>query len=151
MTFPTVELRAAKIPKLGWLAVHCWFVVVRDTEKTRWEIWQTRALRSPSWGHLHKNLMPSHCGVGNGASWIIKTWANEEAQHLANIIEQSPDIYPHNYCYRYVPGPNSNTYVRWILRRADLHYPLGRKAIGQNYVHFSGDKSPELNRHSYSG
>lgn len=133
MIRPSVELRAAKIPYLGWVAVHCWFVVVRGLELDRWEIWQNRAVRSPSWGHLHKNLMSAHCGVGNGTSWMIATWTGDTAEHLAHIIEHSPDLYPYNDLYRYFPGPNSNTYVRWVLWQADLSHPLEPRAIGQHY------------------
>ncbi|MGB2924492.1 MAG: DUF3750 domain-containing protein [Limnothrix sp.] len=132
-----VQLRAAKIPLIGWLAVHYWFVIIEPDQITRWEIWQTRNTGGESWGHLHKNLMPFDQGVGNGASWLVTTWTGEAAKNLADLLHNSPDIYPHNYCYRYVPGPNSNTYVRWMLRRANVVQPLGCKAIGQNYVYFS--------------
>lgn len=133
----TVELRAAKIPYIGWIAVHCWFVV-RESEQeqateTRWEIWQTRSVRKPNWGHLHKNLMAPKRGVGNGESWAIATWTESEAQTLADRLNNSPETYPHNYLYRYVPGPNSNTYVRWILNQANITFPKIPKAIGQYY------------------
>ena len=130
----TVELRAAKIPKIGWFAVHCWFAVLRGEEQTRWEIWQTRDVRPPSWGHLHKNLMAGYCGVGNGDSWVMESWQDIEAERLAEILETSPKLYPHNYFYRYAPGPNSNTYVQWILDHAGINHRLDKKAIGKGYL-----------------
>lgn len=136
-TILEVQLRAAKIPVIGWLAVHYWFAIIQPERTTRWEIWQSRNTGGESWGHLHKNLMPFDRGVGNGASWLVTNWTGETARKLTDLLENSPNIYPHNYCYRYVPGPNSNTYARWILEQADLRCPLGRKAIGQSYVHLS--------------
>jgi hypothetical protein len=116
----TIELRAAKIPWIGSIAYHYWFVVHRDDRQDRWEVWQHKTVRSHhprhlSWGHLHYNLMAPQAGVGNGVSWQATQWEDEVAIVLAQIIETTPNLYP--YCDRYLlwPGPNSNTYVQWIL------------------------------------
>ncbi|WP_225875348.1 DUF3750 domain-containing protein [[Limnothrix rosea] IAM M-220] len=63
----------------------------------------------------------------------IATWTDQTAITLATILKASPERYPHNYLYRYVPGPNSNTYVRWILHQAEIDFPVIPKAIGQDY------------------
>ena len=46
------------------------------------------------------------------------------------------DIKDYPYCerYRYWPGPNSNTFVAWVLRQAGIDQRLGRRAIGRNYL-----------------
>ena len=129
----TIQLRVAKIPLIGWLAVHYWYVVIRGDQQERWEIWQKLSLSRDSWGHLHKNLMSVDSGVGNGASWLEKSWTGQLAARLAKIIENSPETYPYNYCYRYFPGPNSNTYVQWVLNQADSNYRLSVKGIGKHY------------------
>ena len=82
--------------------------------------------------------MAPNRGVGNGESWAIATWIGNEAQTLAKILHTSPETYPHNYLYRYVPGPNSNTYVRWILDQSRIEFPVIPKAIGQHYEQFFG-------------
>ncbi|MFM7439672.1 MAG: DUF3750 domain-containing protein, partial [Snowella sp.] len=86
-----------------------------------------------SWGHLHKNLMPVNSGVGNGASWLETVWTGEFAHQLAEILENSPENYPHKYCYRYFPGPNSNTYAQWILNQVKSDYRLSIKGIGKHF------------------
>lgn len=130
-----IELRAAKIPGIiGFVAVHYWFVIIRENQKDRWEIWQDRHVNQPSWGHLHKNLMSYESGVGNGQSWVENEWLEEKALILAKIIENSPYVYQYNYLYRYYPGPNSNTYVQWVLNQANINYILDRKGIGKNYL-----------------
>ena len=128
-----VQLRAAKIPFIGFVAVHYWYVVIRENQQERWEIWQKPSLSRDSWGHLHKNLMAIDSGVGNGDSWVETSWTGQPAHQLAEIIENSPITYPYNYCYRYFPGPNSNTYVQWILNQADSNYSLSVKGIGKYY------------------
>ncbi|ACK65692.1 conserved hypothetical protein [Rippkaea orientalis PCC 8801] len=128
-----VELRAAKIPFIGFIAFHYWYVVIREEQQDRWEIWQKPALSPESWGHLHKNLMSPVSGVGNGQSWLETSWTGQLGHELGKIIENSPMIYPYNDFYRYFPGPNSNTYVQWILNQANCNYRLKIKAIGKDY------------------
>ena len=128
-----VELRAAKIPWIGYLAVHYWYGIIRSDRSDRWEVWQTPGLSVESWGYLQKNLMSVTAGVGNGDSWLATVWEGDRALKLAQIIETSPQYYPYCYQYRYFPGPNSNTYGQWVLNQAGLDYRLGIKAIGRNY------------------
>jgi uncharacterized protein YbdZ (MbtH family) len=128
-----VQLRAAKIPKIGFLAVHYYYVIIRENKADRWEIWQNAALIPSSWGHLHKNLLSVNSGVGNGGSWLEKSWTGEMAEKLGHIIENSPYSYPYNYFYLYFPGPNSNTYVQWVLKQANCNHPLSFRGIGKYY------------------
>ena len=44
-----------------------------------------------------------------------------------------PGSYPHGSRYRYWPGPNSNSFVAWVLRRADIQYALHWKGIGSKW------------------
>jgi hypothetical protein len=130
----TIQLRAAKIPGIiGYIAVHYWFVIITEKQKDRWEIWQNPHRSSQSWGHLHKNLMHYENGVGNGASWLEQEWNDYTALQIAEIIENSPQTYQYNYYYRYYPGPNSNTYIQWVLNQAKIDYDLSNKGIGKNF------------------
>lgn len=131
----TVQLRAAKLPSiLGYIAVHYWFVIMKENQQQRWEVWQNIGRCPQSWGHLHKNLMAYDSGVGNGGSWLEKEWQGERAVLLAQIIENSPQTYQYNYLYRYYPGPNSNTYVQWILNQGKVNYLLSALGIGKDYT-----------------
>ena len=110
----TVELRGARIPVIGWFAHHYYFVVEREADSDRWEVWQHPGGSADCQGHVHKNLLPRDAGVGWGTSFAIQVWRGEEAQALAERIEASMTTYPYSDKYRYWPGPNSNTYVQWI-------------------------------------
>ena len=125
-----VFLWAAKIPFLGAIADHHWFVIDRQGIQSRWEVWQKPNACSNSWGHLNLNLLPPTCGVGNGDAVLHRQWSGSAAQTLATRIEQSPQQYPWCNTYWYWPGPNSNTYVQWVLLG---EHKLGHRALGKQF------------------
>mgnify|MGYP006147166033 CR=1 FL=1 len=45
------------------------------------------------------------------------------------------DVQRYPYCerYRYWPGPNSNTFAAWVLRKARLKHALGPMALGKRF------------------
>ncbi|MFT4925507.1 MAG: hypothetical protein ACI8WB_001600 [Phenylobacterium sp.] len=137
----TVELRAAKIPAIGLIAVHYWFVIHQEKQTERWEVWQkprqntasSSTLNSASWGHLHKNLLAFDRGVGNGDSWTETRWQGDVAYKLIDVLRASATDYPECHRYHYWPGPNSNTYVQWILNQADCDHQLLPQGIGKNH------------------
>lgn len=141
---PVVELRAARIPIIGFFAHHHWFVVVRSGRRDRWEVWQHANVGGDfSVGYLHKNLLPPDAGVGNGPSWVIQCWRGEVTRTLASRIESSPDTYPWCFKYRYWPGPNSNTFVQWVLGE---EFQLGRCAVGRGYGGCFSGRLPDQRR-----
>lgn len=78
-------------------------------------------------------MMHPDAGVGGGRCLLVREWRGASATRLCETIEQSPD-YPCREHYRAWPGPNSNTYVAWILRKARVFVDLGPKAIGRDYL-----------------
>lgn len=126
-----VELRAARIPIIGSFAHHHWFVIDRAGVRDRWEVWQFAEVGGTAVGHVHKNLFAPERGVGNGPSWVIHTWTGPVATELAHVIEVSLEQYPWRHRYFLWPGPNSNTYVQWLL---GAHFQLGRFAPGRNFA-----------------
>jgi hypothetical protein len=134
-----VELWAARIPGLGRFADHHWFVVRRPTAVDRWEVWQSKNAGRESWGHLHRNLKEPTCGVGNGPGRMLMQWLGEDACALAERIESSPRDYP--WCSRYWvwPGPNSNTFVQWVLEDT---FTLSWRGFGGRYCRRRAKRSP---------
>ena len=128
-----VELRYAPLPWIGAVAWHYWFVVCDDTGRHRWEVWQTKNAGGFCIGHVHRDLKDSDAGVGGGPSKIVTVWEGEAARRIAEILDNITS-YPYCERYRYWPGPNSNTFVAWVLRHAGIDQRLGRRAIGRNYL-----------------
>jgi hypothetical protein len=128
---PVVELWTARIPRAGRFAEHHWLQIDRGDDVDRWEVWQSPDQGGESWGHLHRNLLPRSVGVGNGPGRNLMRWSDELACRLVERIESSPLEYPWRDWYRAFPGPNSNTFVQWVLQ--DLHR-LGWRGIGRGYA-----------------
>jgi uncharacterized protein DUF3750 len=130
-----VQLRCAALPSLaGWLADHYWFVVIEEGSGAchRWEVWQTPDAGGKSVGHVHCDLKDPDAGVGGGPSRIAQEWRGADARALRAVLER-PEDYPHCRRYSYWPGPNSNTFTAWVLRRAGVIHKLGWRAIGSKF------------------
>jgi len=128
-----VELRHAPLPWIGAIAWHYWFVVCDETGRHRWEVWQTKnAGGRLCIGHVHCDLKAPDDGVGGGASRLACQWDGPKALKLAKVLENVQN-YPFCERYRLWPGPNSNSFVAWVLREARIDYPLDPRGIGKNY------------------
>ena len=129
-----VELWTARVPRATGFAEHHWMEIARGEQIDRWEVWQEADFGGESWGHLHHNLLLPSEGVGNGPGRRLHRWTEQTAERLSLRIESSPNEYPWRDWYRVIPGPNSNTYVQWVLQ--DLHR-LGWRGIGRGYARYA--------------
>ncbi|NNE01053.1 MAG: DUF3750 domain-containing protein [Pirellulaceae bacterium] len=123
-----VDLYAARLPPPFSFAEHYWLLIGRDDSIDRWEVWQEPG--GDSWGHLHRNLLTPTQSVSRRPSRFVRRWQGGTADELAKRIEASPTQYPWLNRYHYWPGPNSNTYVQWILGQS---YQLGWRGFGRAY------------------
>jgi hypothetical protein len=135
-----VQLRCATIPGgLGLLAVHYWFAVFDPPTHhwQRWEVWQRPNAGGTSWQHVHKDLMTADASVGGGPVQIRAEWHGAEARALADALAQSSE-YADRGRYLAWPGPNSNTYIAWVLRRSGVAADLEPRGIGKDYLGLVG-------------
>ena len=129
-----VELRYAPLPFIGVIAVHYWFVVCDEAgARHRWEVWQTADAGGTSYGHVHCDLKPPEANVGGGPTCLAAHWEGAEAERIAAVLNEAPS-YPWCRKYRYWPGPNSNSFVAWVLHRAGIRYALHWKGIGEGWA-----------------
>lgn len=130
---PLVRIYAAPIPKLEHIAVHCWFVIkpINANACDRWELWQTA--HGP-YEHVRKNMMAAEAGVGAGGTFVLREFTGDSAVQLIAVIENESPHYPCRATYTAYPGPNSNTYVQWVLHRAEVDYRLPCAAVGAAYI-----------------
>jgi hypothetical protein len=129
-----VELKCAGIPYLSAIAVHYWFVTVDGGRRDRWEVWQRANAGGTSIGHLHFNLMHADASVGGSAARTVNRWQGDESARIAEALYRSCEAYPYRHRYRAIPGPNSNTFVAWILREAMIAHNLSWRGIGKGYA-----------------
>lgn len=128
-----VQLRHAPLPFIGAIAVHCWFVVFDEEGCHRWEVWQTKNAGGFCIGHVHRDLKHPEDGVGGGPSRVAAEWQGEAALAIKSVLKNAK-AYPYCQRYRLWPGPNSNTFVAWVLREAGIEHRLGRRAIGRYFT-----------------
>ena len=140
------QLRCAKIPHIEGIAAHCWLVFWDEQERkwTRWEVWQ-KADMGAGLGHVwtRSGAGSARQGVGAGQSWALAQWEGEAAPRFRRI-RRCPEASPWPDSYAYWPGPNSNTYIAWVLLQAGVDASLPPAAIGARYlpVYFAGPKCP---------
>jgi hypothetical protein len=128
------------------IGTHPWFVVNRKGTISRWEIIWRPEKWNMRWGHLYKDFYPRpEQGIevfplsrkyfwGNGK--LLGCLEGDEgslAHKISDTIASTPSIYP--YCDSYsVTGPNSNTYVQWVLNQfPDSGLKLPCNAFGKHY------------------
>jgi len=115
---------------LNLVASHPWFVTIEQRKMKRWEVWQHAGRCETSWGHLHLNLFKPEQGMrifyfskGKRRSGkLIASVSGEKgslAASMVNFIETESANYSAAKRYRFFPGPNSNTYVQWVIN----HFP----------------------------
>ena len=107
-------------------AKHPWFVVNKNGVVSRWEIFWKLHRSATSWGHLHKDFYPPFQGIemfffSRKHFWkdtklvgVVEGGEGSVAERMADCIENSPRTYHHCATYA-LRGPNSNTYVQWVL------------------------------------
>jgi hypothetical protein len=127
-----VQLWYAPLPYIGAIAWHYWFVVADETGRHRWEVWQTKNAGGSCIGHVHCDLKRPEDGVGGGPSRVAAVWEGEPARRIAAVLQNAAN-YPWCERYRMWPGPNSNTFVAWVLREAGVDQALDPRGIGRNY------------------
>ena len=126
-------------------AVHPWLVVNRMGIVSRWEIFWQPSRSTQSWGHLHKDFYPPFHGsemffyskkyfFKPHLAGVIEGDEGSVAQKMAEVIEHSPQTYPNCNYYR-LRGPNSNTYVQWVLDQfSQSGLKLSWNAFGKGYI-----------------
>lgn len=129
---------------LNFVAVHNWLVVKAPNEEpVRWEVWQHQHCCHESWGHLHKNLFFPHQGISRnyfpfgrckGKYWeprIASYLEGISAKHIVKFIQSNARQYSQKNRYVFWPGPNSNTFVQWIINQfPEKGIKLPKRSLG---------------------
>lgn len=160
---PLVQLRCRRSLIVKSLAVHPWFLTY-DPEPGRWDEWDVYAIwgsshdreihtlevpsrdgrsleqvrwATQSWGYVGKLENRLFITSGTHADIVLAEWHGADAVALLEVLRR-PEDYPHGETYHYWPGPNSNTYVAWVLRRAGVRADLHPLSVGKDYLGFYG-------------
>jgi len=122
---------AAPIPFIAPIAVHCWFVVKPAGSQSlqRWEVFHVKA---GTYGHVFQDAGSPTDHVGAGGTFVVAELTGPAAEPVVEFIQtESPD-YTCNDFYVAFPGPNSNSYVQWVLDGTGWDLTLPARAIGKD-------------------
>ncbi|NRA65642.1 MAG: DUF3750 domain-containing protein [Pseudobacteriovorax sp.] len=121
--------------KRGAFAVHTW-IATKEADAlvyTTYEVigWRARYGREAL---LVKQDIPDRRWFGSDAE-LIDEIRGETAERAIKRIQELVPKYPHRFEYRVWPGPNSNTFVSWVIRNtSELQVELPPHAIGRDYI-----------------
>ncbi len=117
---------------------HPWVVLNKKGEVSRWEI--RHYINKDNRTHLFINNQEPFEGINKtiftNSKWkarLLGFIEGELALNIISFIEQSKENYPYINKY-YGFGPNSNTYIQWILNIfPEFNIKLSWRFIGKNY------------------
>lgn len=138
------------------IAYHPFFVAY-DVEDDRWDKWEIWAFETTEWAttsrttrrtygdervptvaHEHQYGTIRHVENlvfldDHTRAVIAGVWVDEEARRIIDVLER-PTAYPWVETYRLWPGPNSNTYIAWVLEDAGLALDLPPRMVGKDWI-----------------
>lgn len=124
-----VRLYAAPTPGFEMLAIHPWFAVKSAAVGgfDRWEVWP---VADEPYGHVRVDRLAADADVGTGRPWVVAELRGDAAAAVVEFIRTRSPTYSCRDRYAYFPGPNSNTYVQWVLDGTGWDVLLPPAAIG---------------------
>jgi hypothetical protein len=116
------------------IARHPW-VAVRGAGEP-WQRWEVMCC--PDGDELgtveSSDISPlSDYGAGGGDVRVHGVWEGDEAARIVDCVRREAPRYPHRHRYQVWPGPNSNTFVDWVIRACDLDVDLPAPSVGKDY------------------
>lgn len=126
-------------------ARHPWVVTVSPAGTHRWEIIHKIIENKENFGYVYKNYYSDPMQGIKQYSGSSKYWestligsvmgnTNSLAERMVNFIHTYSSDYLHKDTYHLYPGPNSNTYINWILKKfPEANIQLPWNCFGKNY------------------
>jgi hypothetical protein len=119
----------------GYFGVHTW-IAVKPSNGDAYTVYEVNGWRLPRTGTSVTigDRAPDSRWFGN-APELIAELRGDAAEDAIERIERAVAAYPYRDRYRVWPGPNSNTFVAFVLRSVpELKADLPPTAIGKDYL-----------------
>lgn len=127
---PLVRLYYTPLHVIGFMAIHPHLITFDEEGWHRWEVWYTGDLHNDG-EHVYKDLFPLNADIGWGPELEMQ-WQGEEAKKIINALYHR-HRYPYKNEYWFWPGPNSNTFISWVLEQAKIEFDPPWRAWGSSY------------------
>ncbi|KAA0019787.1 DUF3750 domain-containing protein [Salinicola corii] len=115
----------------GAFGVHTWLATKAEGAE-RYRVYQVLSWRRPTVESEY--APPDRRWYGNPPTLLAELRGDRAARAIDRIEEVVPD-YPEADRYRIWPGPNSNTFIAWVVRQVpELSVDFPPNAIGKDYL-----------------
>ena len=148
-----VKLYTCPVPFPFTFAVHTFIVFEYGNEVVRYDVNPVpyAATQSEVLGHIKKNMLPPEVGFRLFGRFSFSFVPRYKVTLLGKINGDSNSgagklyafmssgglaTYPHTHTYRMILGPNSNTFIQWVLDQipqSGLHLPWNAWGKGFKY------------------
>lgn len=115
----------------GAFGVHTW-IATKAEDASRYRVYQVVSWRRPTVETSY--AQPDRQWYGNSPTLLAELRGDKAARAISGIERVVPD-YPFPDRYGIWPGPNSNTFIAWVVRQVpELSVDFPPNAIGKNYL-----------------
>lgn len=115
----------------GAFGVHTW-IATKAKNASRYRVYQVLSWRRPTVESGY--APPDRQWYGNPPTLLAELRGDKAARAIARIEAVVPN-YPEADRYRIWPGPNSNTFIAWVVRQVpELAVDFPPNAIGKDYL-----------------
>jgi hypothetical protein len=127
-----VEIYAARAYNWrGWFAVHPW-IAIKEKNAKSYTVYMVMGWRG--------NVVSAEQGIPD-RKWygsvpeMLYELRGPEAEKMIPQIKQAAKNYPYQNFYRLYPGPNSNTFIAYVIRHTPgITVELPPHAIGKDWI-----------------
>lgn len=119
----------------GYFAIHTW-VAIKEENASDYTLYQV-----VSWGLRRTGSAVSISAGRPDRDWfrspakLLYEAKGEPAAQMIPQIKEAVQTYPHGREYVMWPGPNSNSFVQWVVSKVPaIDVRLPAKAIGKNWM-----------------
>ncbi|WNL40719.1 DUF3750 domain-containing protein [Halomonas sp. PAMB 3264] len=115
----------------GAFGVHIW-IATKAEGAPNYRLHQVLSWRRPT--VVSASDTPDRAWFGQ-APTLLADYRGSQAARLIPLIEDAATRYPQVNLYRVWPGPNSNSFIAWMVRQIDgLDMALPVTAVGKDYL-----------------
>jgi hypothetical protein len=138
-TATVMVMSAALGGPMKQVARHPW-IAARPRGSSAFERWEVMCCPSSTSGtvrHSHRSPLSDH-GGGGGDVQVHAVIRGTAATSAIECIRREAEVYPYDDEYLVWPGPNSNTFVDWMVRTCALDVELPSTSIGRDFRGYIG-------------
>ncbi len=119
----------------GWFAVHTWISAKRAGEShyTVYDVVGWRARRGQPVMGINQDIPDRHWYGARPE--LLKEHRGKGVDAMIDAVEKAAQTYPWPSIYKAFPGPNSNTFIAWVINEVpSIDVDLPFSAIGSGYI-----------------